>query len=98
MELPVSGESTISAKLKETSTSSGQLILSPQSILKNIRPKNMKRLIFADLNINSIRNKFDSLVTVAKENIDVFFISEINLPPLFRWLNSLLKGMPHLID
>ena len=50
-ELPVSGESNISANLNETSTSSGQLILSPQNILKNIRPKNLRRLIFADLTL-----------------------------------------------
>ena len=38
MELPE--ESNISANVNETSTSSGEPILNPQNILKNIRLKN----------------------------------------------------------
>ena len=54
MELPGSEESNISAYLNKTSTLSGQPILNQKII--------WKIFIFAHLNINSIRIKFDSLV------------------------------------
>ena len=43
----------------------------------------MNRLFFAHLNIISVRNKFDSLVTIVKENIDVFLISETKIDSPF---------------
>ena len=43
------------------------------------RVKNVNRLICAQLNINSIRNKFDSLVDIVNNNIDILMISETKL-------------------
>ena len=34
----------------------------PKEILKNMRLQNVNRLICVQLNINSIRNRFDSLI------------------------------------
>ena len=48
----------------------------PKEILKNLRLKNVNRLICAQLNINSIRNKFDSLVDIVNNNSDILMISE----------------------
>ena len=76
MELPASGES--GANLNKT-TSFWQRVLNPKKILKNICPKKLNRLIFAHLNIDSIGNKFDSLVAIANKNIDVFLISEFKI-------------------
>ena len=55
-----------------------KVILHLQSILKNVN-----RLACAQLNINSIRNKFDSLVDIVKSNIDILMISETNWIHLF---------------
>ena len=45
--------------------------------------KNVNRLICAQLNMNSIRNKFESLVDIINNNIDILMISE-NWIHLFR--------------
>ena len=46
----------------------------PHKALENIRRKNINRLIFAQLNINSLRNKFKSLQHIINKNIDVLDI------------------------
>ena len=38
--------------------------------LRKLRIRNIGRLIIGNLNINSIRNKFDSLSEMVKENVD----------------------------
>ena len=53
------------------------------SSLQNIRKDNLNKLIFAHLNINSIRNKFDSLADIIKDNIDTFMISETKVDDFF---------------
>ena len=40
-------------------------------------------MISVQLNINSIRNKLDSLVNIIKKNIEIFIISERKLDHLF---------------
>ena len=55
----------------------------PKEILKNLRLKNVNRLICAQLNINSIANKFDSLVNVVNSNIDILMIWETKLDRSF---------------
>ena len=39
--------------------------------LKNTRLKNPNRLIIAQFNINSLRNKFDTLVEMLRNNLDI---------------------------
>ena len=51
----------------------------PKEILENLRLKNVNRLICAQLDINSIRNKFDSLVNIPNNNTDILMISETKL-------------------
>ena len=51
----------------------------PKEILKNLRLKNVNRLIYARLNVDSIRNKFDSLVNKINSNTDILMISETKL-------------------
>ena len=46
---------------------------------KNLRRKDPNRLIFAHLNINSERNKFDLTADILKNNIDILVISEAKL-------------------
>ena len=54
-----------------------------KEILKNLRLKNGNRLLCAQLNKNSIRNKFDSLVDLRTNNIDILVISEAKLDQSF---------------
>ena len=53
------------------------------SSLKFVRRKNLCRIIFAHLNINSLRNKFDALVDQIKGNVDILVISETKLDEQF---------------
>ena len=56
---------------------------SPKEELDNLRLKNPNRLICAHLNIISVRNKFDLLSNIIKNNIDILMISETKLDSSF---------------
>ena len=51
--------------------------------LRDIRIKNLNRIVFAHLNINSLRNKFDLLTDLIMGNADVSVISETKLDDSF---------------
>ena len=51
--------------------------------LKALRLKNVNKLIIANLNINSLRNKFKFLIFLIKDDIDVLMISETKLDEIF---------------
>ena len=54
-----------------------------QQVLKDIRKSNVNKLIFGQLNINSLRNKFDMVSELIKGFVDVFMISETKLDHSF---------------
>ena len=58
------------------STLNYELISDPFEKLKNTRLKNPNRLIIAQLNINSLRNKFNSLARMLHNSLDIILISE----------------------
>ena len=58
-------------------------ISDPFGKLKNTEVKNPNRLIIAQLNINSLRNKFDSLVRMLHNNLDILLISETKIDSSF---------------
>ena len=60
----------------------GFVIISEKS-LRVIRQENVNHVIFAHLNINSVRNKFDMLAHQIIGNVDVIVISEIKLDASF---------------
>lgn len=60
--------------------------------LKNITKSNFKKLIFAHLNINSIRNKFDALADLVKGNVDVLMVSETKFDNSFPKSQFLISG------
>ena len=66
-----------------SSTSTLELNLDPYSNIENVRSKNPNRLIIPQLNINSLRNKFDSLVETLHSNVDILSISETKMIPHF---------------
>ena len=67
-------------------------VSNPKDILKNIRIKNLNRLIIAQLNINSIRNKFEPLQELIKENIDILVITESKIDSSFPFNQFEIEG------
>ena len=53
------------------------------SNLNAIHKRNINRLIIGQLNINSLRNKFESLVQQVSRNIDILMVSETKLDNSF---------------
>ena len=53
------------------------------SNLHKVRIENPSRIIFGQININSIRNKFDLLMNIIKNEIDILMISETKIDSSF---------------
>ena len=66
--------------------------LEPTNELRQIRQKNSNWLTFAQLNVNAIKNKFDSLVELIKENVDILLISETKIDSSFPTAQFLING------
>ena len=60
--------------------------------LETIRSDNANKLIFAHLNINSIKNKFEFLATQVQGKINIFMISETKIDESFPKGNFLIEG------
>ena len=60
--------------------------------LKALRLKNVNKLTLAHLNINSLRNKFQFLISLIKDNIDVLMISETKLDGSFPTSQFMING------
>ena len=67
---------------------------------ENIRSDNLNKLIFAHLNINSIRNKLELLATQVKGKIDILMISETKGDECFPRGNFLIESFstPYRLD
>ena len=63
-----------------------------QHVLKDIRKSNVNKLIFGQLNINSLRNKFDMVSELIKGFVDIFMISETKLDDSFPEGQFFLDG------
>ena len=57
-----------------------------------MRSDNTNKLIFAYLNINPIRNKFEFLATQVEGKIDILMISETKIDESFPTGNLLIEG------
>ena len=57
--------------------------LNPSKVLNDTRHMNSNRLVIAQLNINSLRNKSTSLSTMIKDNVDILLISETKIHSSF---------------
>ena len=68
--------------------------------LKVLRLKNFNKLITAHLNINSLRNKFEFLISLIKDNIDILMISETKLDQSFPTNQFMINGfsIPFCLD
>ena len=68
--------------------------------LSSLRRKSLNRVILAQLNINSIRNKFDLLAEGIKGKVDVLMISEIKIDKTFPSRQFYIGGFtpPYRLD
>ena len=62
------------------------------STLKSLKLKYFNKIVIAHLNINSLRNKFDLLSDIVKDNIDILLISETKIDESFPISAFLLPG------
>ena len=60
--------------------------------LKNLKIKNSNRLVFGNLNINIINNKFEQLKRVIKNNVDVLVVTETKLDSSFPFDQFSIDG------
>ena len=74
------------------STLDNESISDPFEKLKNSRLKNPNRLIIAQRNINSLRNKFDSLIRMLHNNLDILLISETKIDSSFLTAQFQIDG------
>ena len=75
-----------------TSVTSDDIISDPNNLLNNIRISNANKLIIGQLNINSLRNKFDALKTIISGKIDILVITESKLDESFPTNQFLIYG------
>ena len=61
-------------------------------ILKSLRKKNLNKLIIAQLNVNSIRNKLDALVNIIQRTIDILVVTETKLDETFTNARNKING------
>ena len=68
--------------------------------LKSLRIANLNRVIIAQININSIRNKFDALVSGIRGNVDILMTSETKIDNSSPTRQFLINGYtaPHRLD
>ena len=80
-------ETTFPTSLNTTNVlenSNGQLdIEEPNIILNELKAKNSERLIIAQININAVERKFESLVSLIKDKVDIIMISETKIDGSF---------------
>ena len=60
--------------------------------LKEIRVKHLNKILIGHLNINSIRNKFDELVVILNNTIDILVISETKIDDSFPTNQFMIPG------
>ena len=68
--------------------------------LKSFREENPDRPIFAEINVNSLRNKSQFIASQLANNVDVLLVSETKLDDSFLTVPFLLEGFskPHRLD
>ena len=68
--------------------------------IKDLRNQNPFRVIIGHININSIRNKFEPLVSFINNNLDILMISETKTDDTFPDSQFLIKGfsVPYRLD
>ena len=66
--------------------------------IKDLRNQNLFRIIIGHISINSIRNKFEPLVSFINNNLDILMISETKIDNTFPDSQFLIEGFQYLTD
>ena len=68
--------------------------------IKDLGSQNPFRVIIGHININSIRNKFEPLVSFINNNLDILMISETKIDDTFPDSQFLIEGfsVPYRLD
>ena len=53
---------------------------------------NPSRMIFGQININSVRNKFEQLIYIVNKEIDILMVSQTKLDDMFPTSQFLMQG------
>ena len=87
----------IVSELKETKSTHTKENDSPDiaQIFNSLRIENINKLVIGHLNINSLRNKFEALKCIIKDNLDIFVLSETKLDDTFPKTQFSLDGYNH---
>ena len=64
----------------------------PDIILSKLRINNADRIIIAHININFLENKFEPLVSLVKDKVDIILVSETKLDDTFPINQFLIDG------
>ena len=70
------------------------------NVLKNLRLKNLNKVIICHININSLRNKFELLTEMVRDKVDLLMISETKLDSSFPNAQFYMKSYskPYRLD
>ena len=68
----------------------------PCLILNTLRTKNNERIIIGHLNINHIENKFQPLVSIVKDKLDIVLLSETKIENSFPSSQFAIQGYSNL--
>ena len=79
-------------KLSDKSKSINDASLDPLSEIRNLRLKNVHKVIIGSINVNSLPNKFEHLKELVMKHIDVLVIIDTKLNDLFPTSQFLIKG------
>ena len=90
---------TMSEELND-SFSNIDVCIDPNIIPKTCKLNNVNRITIDHININSLRNKFDALTEISKNNIDILMISETKIDDSFPLDRFIIDGYasPFRID
>ena len=99
---PTSNLSTVcsNAILDLAHTAPANILCNPESSLITVQCSCKIRLIYASLNIDSIRNKFIMLADLVRGNVDVLFICETKIDQTFPSSQFVIPGFttPYRLD
>ena len=73
-------------------TNVDQKVTDGNRVLKSLPCNNLNKLVFAHLNINSIRNKFELLSEQVTGNVDVLIVPKTKIDNSFPIGNFLIHG------
>ena len=88
---PTSYDGKTSGKFKKSCDSGGEED-DPSQILSALTTKNSEIIIIGHLNINFIENKFNSLVSLVKDKLDIIMVSETKSDESFPETQFIMEG------